>query len=73
MATPINPALITECMLKFKNHDPKVWETFIRVLDQYVTEITVAVTEAPTAEILEAKGRAQQARKFFRLFTEFPQ
>lgn len=68
-----NPLLLSECMRKFKNQDPKVYEQFLRVLDQYVTELTVAVTEAPTSDILVAQGRAQQARKFFQLFTEIPQ
>jgi hypothetical protein len=57
--------------LKFRNQDPSVYEKFIRNLDQYVTEITAAVTEAPPDQVLNAQGRAQQARKFFQLLTEF--
>ena len=67
-----DPKQISECMRLFKNMDPRIYEKFIRILDAYVTEITVAVTEAPTDEILVAKGRAQIARKFFQLFTELP-
>lgn len=67
-----DPKVLSQCMLFFKNADPRVYEKFIRVLDAYVTDVTVAVTEAPTDEILVAKGRAQQARKLFQLFTELP-
>ncbi len=68
----IDPKRLSECMRFFKNADPRVYEKFIQALDAYVTEITVAVTESPTDDILVAKGRAQQARKFFQLFTELP-
>jgi hypothetical protein len=68
----VDPRQLSECMRFFKNADPRVYERFIRVLDAYVQEVTVAVTEADTADILVAKGRAQSARKFFQLFTELP-
>jgi hypothetical protein len=71
MAVP-DPKILSQCMLFFKNADPRVYEKFIRTLDTYVFDITVAVTEAPTEDILVAKGRAQQARKFMQLFTELP-
>lgn len=61
---------IQECAGFFKNMDPRVYETFLRHLDAYVHEITVAVTEASQADILPAQGRAQQARKFLQLFME---
>lgn len=67
---PVDTKKISEIARLFKNADPRLYETFIRVLDAYVTEVTVAVTEADTTDILVAKGRAQQARKFFQLFTE---
>jgi hypothetical protein len=63
---------LSVCMRFFKNADPRVYERFIRTLDAYVQEVTVAVTEAPVTEIMNAQGRAQQARKFFQLFTELP-
>jgi hypothetical protein len=56
---------------KFKNADPHVYEQFLRLLNDYTTEVTVAVTQASTAEILVAQGRAQQALKFFQLLSEF--
>ena len=61
------------CMRFFKNADPRVYERFIRTLDAYVAEVTVAVTEAPVDKIMNAQGRAQMARKFFQLFTELPE
>ncbi len=64
--------LLSECMRFFKNADPRVYEKFMRALDSYVTAVVTAVTESPTDDILVAKGRAQQARKFFQLFTELP-
>lgn len=66
----VNTNLLGECMMFFKNADPRVYETFIRVLDQYTTELTVAVTEAPPAEVFNLQGRAQMARKFLKMFTE---
>lgn len=54
----------------WKNTDPRLYEQFLRLLDEHVQEVTVAVTEAPSAEILQAQGRAQNARQFLRLFTE---
>ncbi len=58
---------------RFRDQDPAVYEQFIRLLDQYVSELTVAVTEAPSSDVLVAQGRAQQARKFFQILTELPQ
>ena len=55
----------------FKNQDPKIYEQFIRLLDAYVTELTVAVTEASSDQILIAQGQARQGRKFLQLLTEF--
>lgn len=69
----IDPTRLSEAMRSFKNAEPQHYEKFIRVLDQYVTELTVAVTDAPASEILVSQGRAQQGRKFFQLFTELPE
>ncbi len=56
----------------FKNIDPKVYEQLVRLMDQWVDELTVAVTEAPADQILVSQGRAQIARKFLKTMTEFP-
>lgn len=61
---------ISEIAGMWKNIDPKLYEEFLRRLDQWTFEVTVAVTEAPSGEILQAQGRAQQARKFMQVFSE---
>lgn len=66
----MDPKLISEIAGLWKNSDPALYEKFLRVLDAYVTVTVTAVTEAPSSEILQAQGRAQQARKFFQLFVE---
>jgi len=62
---------ITEFAQRIRNADPSLYGQFIQLLDQYTTDVTVAVTEAPPQEILVAQGRAQMARKFMQLLTEF--
>ena len=54
------------------NAEPRTYERLVRLFDQYTQELLEAMTEAPTDEILVAKGRAQQARKFMQLLTEKP-
>ena len=56
----------------FSNHDPREYEKLLRLMDQWVDELTVAVTEAPADQILVAQGRAQIARKFLKTMIEFP-
>ena len=67
----LDPHALSDCMLPMKNADPRAYDRFIHVLDAYVRELTVAVTQAPAADILNAQGRAQQGIKFFQLVTEF--
>jgi hypothetical protein len=64
--------LMSQHMRVFKNAEPEHYEKFIRALDQYVTDVTVAVTEAPPTDILVAQGRAQFARKFMKICYELP-
>lgn len=54
------------------NAEPRTYERLLRLFDQYTQELLEAMTEASTDEILVAKGRAQQARKFMQLLTEKP-
>lgn len=61
---------IGEIAAFFKNQDTLLYEKFLRALDAYVFDVTVAVTNAPSADILQAQGRAQQARLFMRIFSE---
>ena len=70
MAVDLN--LIKHHVQLLANSDPEAYERLIRLCDQYVIELLEAVTEAPTDEILVAKGRAQQGRKFMQLLTERP-
>ncbi len=57
----------------FKNMDPRVYDQVISLLDQRVTEYLLAVTEAAPDQILVCQGRAQEALKMFRMFTELPE
>jgi hypothetical protein len=64
--------LITLYAERMKNHDPELFDLFLRALDEYVFDVTVAVTTAPVDEVLVFVGRAQNARKFLQLMSEFP-
>lgn len=66
------PQLVAVYADRLKRAEPQTYEQFIRALDAYTTELTVAVTDAPSESILVTQGRAQQARKFFKLMTELP-
>lgn len=61
---------LTNVIGLLKNADPVAYEQFLRLLDQWTFDITVAVTQAPSTDILQAQGRAQQAIAFTRVFTE---
>ena len=65
-----DPRRIALIANRWKNYDPQLYELFLREMDAYVFDVTVAVTEASNEDILTAKGRAQQARKFMQLFSE---
>lgn len=69
----IDPTEISKRFKLLKNADPRLYEQLVRLLDQRVTEITVAVTEAPPDQILVCQGMAREARKMFQLFTELPE
>lgn len=62
----------SRCIKLFKNIDPRVYEQAVRVLDQHVLDLMVAVSDAPPDQILAAQGRSQEARKMFQYFTELP-
>lgn len=70
MAVDLNK--IRQIAGRWKNVDPRLYDQFLHLLKEHVQEVTVAVTEAPSADILQAQGRAQTARQFLRLFTETP-
>lgn len=54
----------------WKNQDPQMFERFLRHFDAWTFDVTVAVTEAPPAEILTCQGRAQSMRKVMQTFAE---
>ena len=55
---------------QFKNIDPALYERLLRHADQYTFDVTVAVTEVDSQGILQAQGRAQQARKWMQMLNE---
>lgn len=67
---PVDQTVISQIAHVWKNIDPKLYEKFLRVLDAYTTEVTIAVTQATSTEILQAQGRAQQQLHLLRLFVE---
>lgn len=67
---PADVRKLSEIAGRWKNIDPQLYDQFLKVLDAYIFDVTLAVTEAPSTEILQAQGRAQQARKFLLIFTE---
>jgi hypothetical protein len=67
---PADLKKFSEVAGRWKNADPLLYSQFVTVLEMYVFDVTLAVTEANSTDILQAQGRAQQARKFLLLFTE---
>lgn len=61
---------LRRCALFMRNADPRAYEAFVAELRTYVTSLTVAVTEAPQENILNAQGRAQMARQLLLIFNE---
>lgn len=67
-----NNDLISKHFQFFRNADPRIYDRLVALVEARVSEVTVAVTEAPPDQILVAQGRAQEARKWLQLMTEFP-
>lgn len=67
---PVDTKQISELAGKLKNANPQVYEQFLVLLDLYVLDQFLLLSSAPSAEVLQAQGRAQQARKFVQIFTE---
>lgn len=72
MPTPSTAVHISQCLSRFRGHDPALYQELIQSVSTYATELTVAVTEVPPELVMEARGRAQAARKFLQLFTQLP-
>lgn len=54
------------------NAAPEEFNRMVNTLEQYAYEFTVAVTNAPSTDILTAQGRAQMALGLLRIFKEAP-
>ncbi len=61
---------LPETALMLRNANPEAWDMFLRVFENYTSEITVAVTEAPPGDVLVLQGQARQCLKLLRLFKE---
>lgn len=68
----VDPNEIAKRFKFFRNTDPRLYEQLVRLLDARVQELMIGVTVAPPDQILVCQGRAQEALKFFRIFTELP-
>ena len=51
--------VLAQFAMRLRAADPQAWESFVQCFDAYATEVTVAVTNAPQDQILNAQGRAQ--------------
>jgi hypothetical protein len=69
----VDPKEISRRFKLLKNADPKLYEQLVRLLDMRLYDIVTAVTQAPPDQILVCQGRAQEALKFFQIFTELPE
>jgi hypothetical protein len=65
-----HPTVIKEILGQFKSIDPQLYEKLLRNMDGYTFNILAAVTEADNSQVLQAQGRAQQARVFMRMLDE---
>ncbi len=66
------PHPISEYARYLSNASPREYEAFVAAVADLAETLTVAVTEAPTGEVLVAQGRAQSARKILKLLRELP-
>jgi hypothetical protein len=55
---------------RLANNGGEAFDRFLRTFGAFVDTVTVAVTDAPSDQILRLQGQAQMARKLLRMFTE---
>jgi predicted Zn-dependent protease with MMP-like domain len=55
---------------RLRNNGGGAYDQFVKSFATYVDEVTVAVTDAPSDQILRVQGHAQMARKMLILFKE---
>lgn len=65
----LTPQLKATALL-LRNGNPTAFDDFINLINALTGEALVAMTEAPTDEILVQKGRCQQLRWFLQLLRE---
>lgn len=53
--------------------NPLAYEMFTDAIKDHLQAVTVAVTDATSADVLQAQGRAQSLRVLYRALTEFRQ
>lgn len=61
-----SPQAFRQSTKVLKNAAPEEFGVFLHNLETYADELTVAVTQAPPTEIMNAQGRAQIARALVR-------
>lgn len=57
-------------ILRLRNNAGDAFEEFIKDFEKYAYEVTDDVLKADASNILEAKGRAQMARKLLQMFRD---
>lgn len=63
-------ARLSQLSLLLRNGNPEVFDAFVEAVHDRMSTITVAVTEAPSGDILVCQGRAQESRAFLRILRE---
>lgn len=66
--TPLN--LVSHTANHLKNSSPEMYGEFLKALSVYMENVTVAVTNARSDEILVAQGNAQMIRKIVQILNE---
>lgn len=64
---------LSDAALRLRNAAPDQFDHFLKVFQVYNYDVTVAVTVADQATVLQAQGRAQQTTALERLFRECTQ
>lgn len=61
---------VRDIAIRWKRYDPSLYDQFLRLMDKWTFEVTVTVTKASSADILQAQGHAQQQMKVMQLFVD---
>lgn len=66
---PFRDALQRKALF-LRNAAPQEWDDFVNAFADYSQDVTLAVIEAPSPEILKNQGRAQMMLSLHRMFEE---